>query len=811
MSEKDRRHQRYNKKRQPRQALSNQSLWKKIILAIVGFFAVIALLLGLVFAYWAFTAPELTEDELRGSMASIVYDNQGQEIFETSQNERRIVKEDEISQLTFDAVTSIEDQRFMKHNGIDPKRIIGSLIANIRAGGISQGGSTLTQQLVKLSAFSTKSEDQTYKRKVQEMMLALQLERNYTKKEIFEFYINKVYMANRVYGMGTAAEVYYGTSLNNLGLPQTALLAGMVQAPNNYNPYTNPEAAKERRDLVLSEMLENGKISQADYEAAVNTPIDDGLQPLEENREKENSVNQVVDSYIQQVAEDVKAAGYDMWSDGLKIYTHLDMNTQNYITELLNDPNGAYFQDSEVQAAASIVDTKTGHIIALFGGRNQTEALSLNRATQLNRSVGSSIKPLSDYGPAIEHLNISPATGVKDEPYRYSSGDPINNWDRQHQGLITMRQALAESRNIPALKVFQAVGAEKVNDFLNNLDINLNNGEGVYESNSIGGEITPLKLSAAFAAVGNYGEYNEPKAVDYFVTLNNEKVEVSGESRQAMRESTAYILTDMMKSVFTEGLSAPYHNGGIIEAGKSGTTNYTDDQIARFNIPSGAAPDRWMSGFTTNYSISIWMGYDNPNSPNGYITESAGHAVDYLYRQMMDYVSNGAHNEDWQKPDTVHEANLVALSNPVRLATASTPYSQTTRDLINENLYEEFKNSASSPGNLDPNGSYYSHSTRRYNRTPSYESTYQSGYGDEDYEDSSGRSSRSVSDSQVEGQDGYEQGQSATNGGQTSRSQTDTPDQGANTGAQSAQTDTTQGTRSTTGGNQTNTNPAPSY
>ncbi|MDK6234133.1 PBP1A family penicillin-binding protein [Aerococcus sanguinicola] len=767
MSEKDRRHQRYNKKRQPRQALSNQSLWKKIILAIVGFFAVIALLLGLVFAYWAFSAPELTEDELRGSMASIVYDNQGQEIYETSQNERRIVKEDEISQLTFDAVTSIEDQRFMKHNGIDPKRIIGSLIANIRAGGISQGGSTLTQQLVKLSAFSTKSEDQTYKRKVQEMMLALQLERNYTKKEIFEFYINKVYMANGVYGMGTAAEVYYGTSLNNLGLPQTALLAGMVQAPNNYNPYTNPEAAKERRDLVLSEMLENGKISQADYEAAVNTPIDAGLQPLEENREKENSVNQVVDSYIQQVAEDVKAAGYDMWSDGLKIYTHLDMNTQNYITELLNDPNGAYFQDSEVQAAASIVDTKTGHIIALFGGRNQTEALSLNRATQLNRSVGSSIKPLSDYGPAIEHLNISPATGVKDEPYRYSSGDPINNWDRQHQGLITMRQALAESRNIPALKVFQAVGAEKVNDFLNNLDINLNNGEGVYESNSIGGEITPLKLSAAFAAVGNYGEYNEPKAVDYFVTLNNEKVEVSGESRQAMRESTAYILTDMMKSVFTEGLSAPYHNGGIIEAGKSGTTNYTDDQIARFSIPSGAAPDRWMSGFTTNYSISIWMGYDNPNSPNGYITESAGHAVDYLYRQMMDYVSNGAHNEDWQKPDTVHEANLVALSNPVRLATASTPYSQTTRDLINENLYEEFKNSASSPGNLDPNGSYYSHSTRRYNRAPSYESTYQSGYDDEDYEDSSGRSSRSVSDSQVDGQEGYERGQSSSYENQT--------------------------------------------
>ena len=234
-----------------------------------------------------------------------------------------------------------------------------------------------------------------------------------------------------------------------------------------------------------------------------------------------------------------------------------------------------------------------------------------------------------------------------------------------------------------------------------------------------------------------------------------------------MRESTAYILTDMMKSVFTEGLSAPYHNGAIIEAGKSGTTNYTDDQIARFNIPSGAAPDRWMSGFTTDYSISVWMGYDNPNSPNGYITESAGHAVDYLYRRMMDYVSNGAHNEDWEKPDTVHEANLVALSNPVRLATASTPYSQTTRDLINENLYEEFKNSAASQGNLDPNGSYYSHSTRRYNRVPSYESSYQSGYGEEDYEETSGRSSRSVSDSQVEEQGDYEQGQS-TGGGQTS-------------------------------------------
>lgn len=686
--ERTRRHRRHEKQQKKRR--KRPQLWGYIL----GGFILVALVIGVGLAglglTWAAKAPVVTEKDLQGSIASTIFDQNGNEIFETSHNERIIIGEDHINQQTFDAVTSIEDKRFLKHNGIDLKRIAGSFLANLKAGGIAQGGSTLTQQLIKLAAFSTTKADQTYKRKVQEIWLALQLERHYSKKQIFEFYINKVYMANGVYGMGTAAQVYYSKDLDQLSLAQTAMLAGMPQAPNNYDPYTHPDKAKNRRDTVLKEMLEDGKISAAAAEEAMNEPVDADLQELKSNEEQSKKA-QIVDSYIQQVDKDIKAAGFDMWTDGLKIYTHLDYDTQEYLYNLLNDDNRQYFADDLMQAAGSIIDTKTGHIVALFGGRHQEGVLGFNRATELDRSVGSSIKPFTVYGPAIEYLNLSPALGIKDEPYKYSSGDEINNWDRQYQGLISARQALAESRNIPALKLFQEVGADRVNEFTKKMHINLNDGAGAYESNSIGGELTPLALSASFATLGNMGRYNEPKAVDYFVTLEDEKIEVAGESEQAMRESTAYILTDMLKSVFTEGQARSYHNPNVIEAGKSGTTNYTPEQLRDNNLPENAVPDRWMSGYTTDRAVSLWIGYDQPFNNEHYLTTESGWAVNNVYRTLMDHLTNGSHQEDWKQPDTVHRELVELLSNPLHPSRATTPYNLAVNELINEKLYEEFQ------------------------------------------------------------------------------------------------------------------------
>lgn len=689
-----------SKKNQRKRSSSNRSgmaLWKKILIGIVGLGVAIGVALSIIAFLWISDSPSISEEDLYGTIASSVYDNEGNVVYETSQNDRIIVDENDISQQTLDAVISIEDRRFMKHNGFDPIRIAGSFLANLKAGGIAQGGSTLTQQLVKLTSFSTNEEDQTYKRKVQEIWLAIQVEQDYSKQEIFEFYINKVYMANGVYGMGTAAEVYYGQSLSELSLAQTALLAGMPQAPNAYDPYSEPEAALERRNLVLSEMLDNEKITQEEYDEAVATPIDEGLLDIESESTAETQTAIMLDAYIQEVAAEVEEAGYDMYSDGLQIYTHLDMDAMTEIYNTIEDEDGYFFTNDNMQAAASLVDTETGHILALYGGRNQDGQLSYNRATQLERSVGSSIKPFADYATAIEYLNYSTESSIKDEEHEFSSGDEINNWDNLYQGTITLRQALIGSRNIPALKLLQEVGTEQVNEFLQSMGIVLNDGNGVYESNAIGGEITPLQLSAAFATLGNYGEYNQPRAVDYFTTIDGEEVTIDSTSNQAMDESTAYMVTDMLKDNFTDtayGLSTNYHTAGLAEAGKSGTTNYTEEQAAELGVDSSAVPDTWMSGYTTDYALSIWTGYDNPFSTDevGYIDGPDRYIVSYLYQAIMGYLSTTSENADWVQPDSVHEVKLVKDAIPDEFPTNATPSSQVLTGLANDSLYKDYQN-----------------------------------------------------------------------------------------------------------------------
>ncbi len=683
-------------KKNKRQNKSGMALWKKILIAIfsVGVVAVIGLS---VLAYtWISDSPSISQEDLLGTVASSVYDSEGNVVFETSQNERIIVNEEDISQLTFDAVTSIEDRRFMQHNGFDPIRIAGSFLANLKAGGITQGGSTLTQQLVKLTSFSTNEEDQTYKRKVQEIWLAIQLEQDYSKQEIFEFYINKVYMANGVYGMGTAAQVYYGKSLSELSVAQTALLAGMPQAPNAYDPYSQPEAAEERRNMVLTEMLDNEKITQAEFDEAIATPLDEGLQDIETKETAQSEQDIMLDSYIQQVASDVKDAGYDMYSDGLQIYTYLDMDAMTEIYQTIEDEDGYYFTDDNMQAGASLVDTETGHILAMYGGRNQEGVLSQNRATQTTRSVGSSIKPFADYASAIEYLNYSTESSIVDEEYEYSDGAEINNYDNNYLGTLTLRQALIGSRNIPALKLLQEVGTEKVDQFLQGLGITLNDGNGVYESNAIGGEMSTLQLSAAFATLGNYGEYNQPRAVEYFETFDGEEVTIESKSNQAMKDSTAYMVTDMLKDNFTNtgyGLSTSYHTDGLAEAGKSGTTNYTEQQANDLGVTSSAVPDTWMSGYTTDYALSIWTGYDNPNSTDGinYLDGENKYVVNYLYRDIMGYLSTTAENADWVQPDSVHEVPLVKGEVPTEFPTNLTPSSNIITGLANEDLYKKYQ------------------------------------------------------------------------------------------------------------------------
>ncbi|MCI5775556.1 MAG: PBP1A family penicillin-binding protein [Aerococcus sp.] len=669
---------------------NSHSILKMVAIGAVLVVAAIGITGTAIAAAWISDSPEITKRDLEGSVASVVYDEDGNEVYKTTQNEQIIIDSDQISQQAFDAVTSIEDRRFMDHHGIDIRRIFASLMANLRAGGIAQGGSTLTQQLVKLSVFSTKEEDRTYKRKVQEMYLAHKIEKQYSKQQIFEYYLNKVYMANGVYGIGTAAQIYYGKPLDQLTLTQVALLAGMPQAPNEYNPYVNPEQAKERRDLVLVAMRDNEKISDSDYQQAVNEPIDEGLQSLEEFQETDRANDNVVDAYVKQVIKDVEDAGYNIFEDGLEIHTHLNMDIQRHLYDTVNDDNGVYFPNDTMQSAVSIVNTKNGHIAALFGGRHQEAQLGFNRATELNRSVGSTMKPLADYGPVFEYLNYSPGQTVKDEPHTYSDGTEIKNYEGGYMGNLTLRQALVRSRNIPALKMMQASDPKKVNEFLGKMDIHLNGGKGVYESNALGGEVTPLGLSAAYATIGNYGQYNQPRAVDYFVTKSGEKIKVSQESHRAMKDSTAYMLTDVLKGTFKDdGLAASNANPNIIQAGKTGTTNYTEEELTENGIPSDGSPDSWIAGFTTDYAIAVWVGYDKPYSPDGYLSLSDQTIARALYQNLMEFITNGSHQDDWEQPDSVHRVNIISGSNPLRISQSSG--GNTISDLVNDELYKQLQ------------------------------------------------------------------------------------------------------------------------
>ncbi|MGO3729165.1 MAG: transglycosylase domain-containing protein, partial [Enterococcus viikkiensis] len=396
------------KKTQPKMK-KNRHIGLKIMIAIGGFLCV-ALLSGIgIFFYYVKDAPDLSEKKLDATVSSKLFDIDGNEFEDLGAEKREKIAADKIPQELDDAIVSVEDRRFFKHNGVDPVRILGSALHNITNKGGLQGGSTLTQQLVKLSFFSTKASDQTLRRKAQEAWLAIQLEKKYSKQEVLTYYINKVYMANGLYGMETAAESYFGKELQHLSIAQTALLAGMPQAPNSYDPYKHPEAAKERRDTVLYTMLKNKKISQENYDTATKEPIDQGLLPLQ----TDNQERKVADNYVKEVIAQVESkTGKNVYTDGLDIYTNLDTDAQNKLYSIVNGDEYVQYPDKDLQVAATLVDSKTGRVTAQIGGRNIADDvyLGMNRAVNTNRDFGSTVKPITDYGPMFEYEQKSTGT-----------------------------------------------------------------------------------------------------------------------------------------------------------------------------------------------------------------------------------------------------------------------------------------------------------------------------------------------------------------------------------------------------------------
>lgn len=644
---------------------------KYAAIAAISLFFLLLILGGLVFGYYASKAPTLSEKDLVATTSSKIYDNQNNLIADLGAEKRINVKTNEIPTDLVNAIVAIEDHRFFNHRGVDFIRIGGAFFSNLRGG--RQGGSTLTQQLIKLTYFSTSSSDQTLSRKIQEAWLATQLEQKATKQEILTYYINKVYMSNGNYGMQTAARSYYAKDLKDLSLPQVALLAGMPQAPNQYDPYTNPEAALQRRNLVLKEMLDMKSITNEQYESAVNTPVTDGLQSLTGSSNYPAYMDNYLKEVIQQVEEET---GYNVLTTGMDVYTNVDTAAQKRLWDIYNSDEYVNYPDNELQVASTIIDVTNGKVIAQLGSRHQSSNVSFgtNQAVETNRDWGSTMKPISDYAPAIEHEEYS-STGVTipDTPYNFpGTNTQIYNWDRQYYGNISMVYALQQSRNVTAVRALEKVGLKKAQKFLSSIGIDYP--EMVYanaissntsdSSNKYGA--SSEKMAAAYATFANGGTYYKPQYVNRVVFSDGTTKNFDTSGTRVMKEATAYMMTDMLKSVITAGLGYNANISGLYHAGKTGTSNYADNELKKltkdYSYSSIVTPDESFVGYTTQYSMAVWTGYTNRLTP---VLDDGIKVATDVYKQMMLYLyeQNGSGSTDWTQPSGVYRSGSYLYLN----------------------------------------------------------------------------------------------------------------------------------------------------
>ena len=625
----------------------------KKILIVIGMLILVMIVVGGITVFIIIKkSPALDPDKLILAQSPQIFDNNGDLIttLESVEN-RRSADIEEIPQVLIDAVISMEDVRFYKHSGIDLRRIAGAIISNVKNGFGSQGASTITQQVVK-NLFLTG--DKTWTRKIQEQYLALQLEKKYSKDEILELYLNAIYFSDSRYGVLEAADYYFSKELSELTIEDAALLAAIPQRPNYYNPFKNPEAVETRRNLVISQMEKYGKITSKEAETAKKASVEEQLQ----KSEREVYPYQ---AFLDQVLNEVEAIegieASDIYTMGLKIYTTLDQNLQLYVENVLQSGDVVEFPDDKYQAGITLMETKNGKVLAIGGSRKPTEGVrTWNWATNPRRSPGSSIKPILDYGPAVDELKWSTYHQLVDEPHTYSNGVPIHNYDQEYRGSISLRKAMETSRNVTAVKAFQEVGIDKAKAFGERLGIELDT---IEESYSLGGfktGVSSFQMAGAYGAFGNNGIYNAPHTVVKIEFPDGKVIDLTPKTVVAMKDYTAFIITDIMRTVVegSEGTGRLAAIPGIQIAGKTGSSNFTDEEKKQFNIIDGIK-DSWFVGYSTELTTSVWTGYGD--NSDGYIDTSPGSVDGQIARRIFKEIMTYAHKErevaDFVQPDSV--------------------------------------------------------------------------------------------------------------------------------------------------------------
>lgn len=592
-----------------------------------------------------------TKTKLFENQIDVKYQNSNGKIFYESNNSTyRALSKKEVKQLpkVVDALVATEDRDYFKESGVNWLHTAKAGIDTFLHRGVS-GGSTITQQLIKLAFYSTSKKDQTIKRKVQEIVLAEELSKKYSKYQILTWYLNKTNYGNGQYGLVAAAKYYYNKKPSRLTTLEAATLVGIVNSPTVYNPYTNKQAMTYRRNVVLKSMWEAGYLSKRSYHELIKKSINTNLVLAKTNVQNElleRQHNLQYNGFVSAVNAQLSRYNSKITNSSVTIKTTMNQGLQDDINQIVQSQT---YPDNKFQEAIVVINNKDGKVAAISGGRDQTVLGGYNRAFNVKRSSGSSIKPLLDYAPGFDLFKWTPNTEVDDSAYNYPNTKiAVHDWDRKYQGKITIRQALVQSRNVPAVKALASVGLNNGQKVLTSLGLPNSN---LYYANAIGLDTSPLALASAYTSLANGGVRTNARFVDSITNKSNHQVLKTKVVRERVFSSqTAYLITDILKGVFQAGgtgASAKVDN--ISEAGKTGT-------VGRDDVKDGLT-DGWMVGYTKTYTVAVWVGYDNPYDKTDYLTDEKDAIAQQLYKAVMTKASSlpNTDNSDWVAPSGVDD------------------------------------------------------------------------------------------------------------------------------------------------------------
>ena len=643
--------------------------WLRIVgvLLLVGFIASVGFV-----TYVAASLPDFDPQQLSGTNSTLLYDETGQQFssLHAGENRTEVILE-KVPPVLLQAFIATEDRAFYDHHGVTMRGIARAVLRNVQSGDLTgQGASTITQQLARMSFLSS---DKNWMRKAKEALLAVKIETAYSKEEILEMYLNKIYFGAGAYGVQAAANTYFAKDVSQLNLPESALLAGLVQSPNNYNPFTNLDKAKARQKLVLNGMVDSGYIDEAAATQAYDAPLKLAQGQSVSTVQYGFYVDAVIEEAVR-LLEDVE--GYEdaesaLYKSGLKIYTTVNAPLQAYAEEYFK--NSAHFpgstvKNTKIQAGMAIIENSSGAIKAVMGGREYEQQRGFNRATDAYRQPGSAIKPLTVYSAALEEGRM-PTLVLADAPisYKTASGQwEPKNYDEKYRGLITMRTAVQYSINTFAVQLLDQVGIRHGYDMGIGLGLSLVDSPGRNDLNlaslALGGltkGVTPVEMAAAYSTFGNTGIYHPPHFITKIVDSNGVTIyEFKPNGERVMSQQTSWLMNNMLQTVVSSGTGTNAKVPNVPTAGKTGT--------------SEELTDAWFCGVTPLYSGAIWMGYDDQKYKM--VNSFGGGSPALMFKAIVQKAYQGKKAGNWTMPEDIVQVSVCSKSG--RLPSPNCPKEQ---------------------------------------------------------------------------------------------------------------------------------------